>query len=178
MEEVKTAGELAQNVPMVKVVDCHAESRGSVRVLDATGQQLNMDPKLQQRFATAADDDGVLAEVLSSTKATAKGKQTQVNRSVTTRTNVRLSVQIRPSTLFICECDKIDAKRCKPKAITSKDGDTFTRVCRMHKLPFEQHGVYRQWLTQQRHVQSIDLPTERRCCVVIPFRFSVAKANS
>ena len=164
VEEVKTAGELAQNVPMVKVVDCHDESRGSVRVLDATGQQLNMDPNSQQSFATAADDDGVLAEVLSSTKATAKGKQTQANRSVTP--SVRLSVQIRPSTLFIRECDKIDAEKCKPKAITSKDGDTFTRVCRMHKLPFEQHGMYRQWLTQQRHVQSVDLPTERRGAVL------------
>ena len=33
ISEVKTAGDLAHNVPVVSAVDCHADLRGSVQVL-------------------------------------------------------------------------------------------------------------------------------------------------
>ena len=155
--EVKTAGDLAHNVPVVSVVDCHADLGGSVRVIDSSGLQIDMDPESDKCFAKACSEEGDQVTVCKNTKTEVKDKQARVKRS----TGIISAVGISTSALQY-QFDRCDAEKCKSKAIYSEVGDTFTRVCKLHKLPFEQHNLYKQWLIQLRHVRSADIPVERR----------------
>ena len=44
--------------------------------------------------------------------------------------------------------DAAEAKKALSKGIVTGISDTFVRACKKLKLPFEQHGLYRNWLVQ------------------------------
>jgi hypothetical protein len=56
--------------------------------------------------------------------------------------------------------DELDAKKNETKAINSQRGDTLMKACKKHKLAFEKHGLYKQWLIDEIVVPMMDLPVD------------------
>ena len=60
-----------------------------------------------------------------------------------------------------------DEREANKTAIITQTHDTFVKICKQHKLPFEHHNVYREWLigTQKNplggRLTTCDLPVER-----------------
>jgi hypothetical protein len=68
--------------------------------------------------------------------------------------------------------DNAEAEAAKGEAYCTGTEDRFVRICKTeHKLPHQQHDLYRQWLIANvrmpdgRSIQEEDLPTERGMCM-------------
>ena len=57
----------------------------------------------------------------------------------------------------------LEAVRCKTNATTSKKGDTFVKVCKMHKLHHDQFRLYKRWLIYLLFVPEADLLVDDNC---------------
>ena len=63
--------------------------------------------------------------------------------------------------------DAAEAKKCKSKTLTTGISDSFTQMCKKHKIPFEHHEAYREWMVETQKspdnskLQFTDLPAQR-----------------
>ena len=63
--------------------------------------------------------------------------------------------------------DELDRKRNLQSAVVTRGTDRFINVCKQHKIPFEHHDIYREWLLQTQNssqggkLKPRELPIER-----------------
>ena len=134
--------------------------RGSVELLDSDGCKLVTDPEtgnLTRASAPLDPETGV--DVIAVPK--------QPSIKLPPKHSAKPVVIINNSRQVQQLFDKADALRHKQVAITTGAHDTFVRVCKRLKLPFEKHHLYKEWLIDtQRHphgrkLKATDLPTEK-----------------
>jgi hypothetical protein len=122
------------------------ESRGSVTVIDDLGQQLTLDKtngELYDAEGELFDDENQLKSLMDA------GKKNQVG-DVDHRqciSNVSDSfVDAKADATTQKMWDSLDAKAVEHLTIVSKCGDRFMKICKEHKIPFDLHKRYRDWI--------------------------------
>ena len=152
--EVKTAGDLAHKVPVVKSVDGRVDLGGSV----LASKPIDTSPDSNHDGCRVKE--ALLSNGLNGAIACGKPFQLMDKRSnMNIKQNCFVDLTSKNS-LVTDFFDELDAKKNETKAITSQKGDTFVKVCKKHKLSFEKHGLYKQWLIDEMIVPMMDLPVD------------------
>ena len=159
--EVRVAGGMANQPPIIKVLDQKVNNRGSVIVTDQSGALIDLD-----------SEQGLMGDASpGTTKAQRKEKWRQSAEhlqavpeveeqgslgSALDRSFVDLGLKPEERLLF----DRYDANQAASKAHITDGCQTFVRICKLMDLPWEQHGLYRSWLIETLGVEAAVLPDE------------------
>jgi site-specific DNA-cytosine methylase len=150
------------------------ELGGSVTVLDAnrniltpdthTGVMGSAHPELQAPEKVSDDpkrhDHTQTAKALKDTAT-----HTHVSQSKLGTGNPHVWIGTDPKVQKLW--DELDGKRYLQSAVVTRGTDRFITVCKQHKIPFEHHGMYREWLLQTQlnsfggKLKPEELPIER-----------------
>ena len=155
--EVRAAGELATAVPVVTVEPGQLELGGSVHVIDSAGNQLLPDSEFHLAHKQS---DGAAGH--STSRAIGEPVVARESQALEHGSGQLSYVDVSPSAELQAQLDAWDAKQCQTKGVVSVEFDNFTKMCKLHKLPFEQHGRYKHWLVEQGIIAAADLPAEQR----------------
>lgn len=157
--EVKVAGDGALQAPIIKYSEPRQGLGGSVQVTDCKGTPIDLDQTWDLQTALqSADLQSALqgADPMEVTKVVVRSTEQGDERATRDNCYVHLGLSSKEQTMF----DKADARKVLDKA-TVTDGDlTFVRACKSMKLPFEQHGLYRDWLMQTLGYEAGALPLD------------------
>ena len=155
------------------------ELGGSVELLDSDGSQLVIDPEtgILQRTNTICDElqtthdesNKIPVDTETGVEAISSRDKVQHDNSLNQAPDHSNEpcVVVRNSERVQQLFDEADAQSLNDRAITTGAHHTFIRICRQHKLPKEQHHLYRRWITlTQKHphgrkLTESDLPTAR-----------------
>jgi site-specific DNA-cytosine methylase len=156
--ELKVAGALADQPPVIRILDPNCELGGSVQLKRT---QQTSEPVLKIRGASAEDAQQELASYQGLLSEASQGanrersNQEEQGASTGTATDqqrvksqsgdlryVDLAADAETRRLF----DQVDAVKVQDKALMTDGKQTFVRVCKSLQLPFEQHELYRRWL--------------------------------
>jgi hypothetical protein len=174
--EVKATDEFEGAKPIVKSVDRNIDLGGSVSVHydEVRKAQINIDPSAQY-YCT--QDAAVMDGSMDITehgllKAIAKASIPPVfhDQSLCTQ-KCFVDLHVPKTDVVSKFFDGLDIARCKTQAITSQKGDTFVKVCKMHKLRHDQFGLYKRWLIELLFVPEADLPVDGNCVFKSTFVF-------
>jgi hypothetical protein len=170
--ELKVAGALADQPPVIRVVEPKCDLGGSVqleRIQQNSGNdliingapsenlQLGLAPKqgLNSEASQGADRFRSIQREQGVDTGTATDQQREESKYGDLM-YVDGTVDAKVRKLF----DQADAVKVQHKAIITDGSQTFGRVCKTHQLPFEQHDSYRRWLIEHGGMVPDTLPVE------------------
>ena len=162
VKEVVMAGAGDLQPPSITVRSSDIKLGGSVDVIDSGGDPISMEFIEDDIFGAQGCDSDELPDF------TVKPRQHVDNGS-----QRKCYVDMRPSTKVQLAFDDIDAKRVEDLAVHTDGNMTFTRVCKIHDLPHEKHGLYRTWLMKTKgfpeHVVTITAYSKLKPGLVLPY---------
>ena len=143
---ITVAGDTALDPPVVRVMEEPSdELGGSVTVLDSTGAKLKNGPELVR------DDCAQIIE--------AAGRK--ITKSDEKKgTCGQLIIDCTPNKSLQTLFDEHDARKALSKSVSTTGDESFVRVCKRLGLDFELHGLYRDWLINERGLEAARLPIE------------------
>ena len=133
--EVVLAGGLALSPPTITVTEEHTGVLGGkVIVTEPLGQQHECGAEASQsNCAQVADVPGSVKTSTAKAGGITAGS--------------RPYIDCTPSVSVQALFDEADARKAHDKRVTASGVETFVRTCKLMGLPFEQHGIFREWLT-------------------------------
>ena len=166
VNEVKAVGDMADRPPTVKIYPSN-DSGGSVQVVDAAGEQVDVGPVFVNPctpptpFAAGAAEAGFYE---NRNQAGKRRKKAKFNLSNCDGGHIGAKhlepsciepgccefVDVIPSKQEQAMFDKYDEAAAASKAFTTNGLQGFTRVCKELGLEFENHQAYHKWLIEHR----------------------------
>ena len=129
----------------VEELNSEGELRGSITVLDELGCQLTLDETNDELYNQQGESAEATQELLVPTAVT-KPTRKRKTGEYTGESGLHVDCSSNPNLDKIW--DAADAKKAEGSAITAKCEDRFIKICKQHKIPFELHSRYREWLKQ------------------------------